>query len=78
MAPDAIADEALLTVSRWQRMTMQEHATELLRIWQQRRHLAPALRLCDVPEMDDAEFDGAIEELRALKDSDPQWREVRR
>lgn len=75
MAPDAISDEALLTVSRWQRMTIQEHANYLLKIWDSRRHLPPALRLSDVPQMDDAEFESAIEELRALKDSDPQWRE---
>lgn len=59
-------------------MTPQDHADHLLRVWQQRRHLAPALRLSDVPHMDDAEFASAIEELRALRDSDPQWREVGR
>lgn len=59
-------------------MNFQDHANDLFETWDRRRHLAPALRLCDVPQMDDAEFDGAIEELRALKDSDPQWREVRR
>lgn len=78
MAPDAISDEALLTVSRWQRMTVQEHADHLLRVWQQRRHLAPALRLYDVPQMGDAEFESAIEELWALRDSDPQWRDISR
>lgn len=59
-------------------MTPQEHASYILQIWQQRRHLAPALRLSDIPQMDDTEFTCAIEELRALKDSDPQWREIRR
>lgn len=48
MAPDAIADEALLTVSRWQRMTPQMHADHLLSVWQSRRDLPPYLRLADV------------------------------
>ena len=48
MAPDEIADEALLTVSRWQRMTPQMHADHLLHVWQSRRDLAPELRLADV------------------------------
>lgn len=57
-------------------MTLQDRANDLLDIWDRRRHLAPALRLSDVPQMDDAEFASAIGELRALKDSDPQWREA--
>lgn len=48
MAPDAIADAALLQVSSWQRMSPQDHASYLLQVWQSRKHLKPIYRLADV------------------------------
>lgn len=46
-APDAIADNALLTVSFWQRLTSQQRADRLLNEWQANKHLPPELRLND-------------------------------
>lgn len=60
MSPDAIADDALLTVSAWQRgaartyapklLTPQQHADHLLQCWQQRRHFKPIYRLVECQE----------------------------
>lgn len=49
MSPDAIADHALLTVSRWQRQTSQQRADRILNEWQANRHLPPELRLAASP-----------------------------
>lgn len=59
-------------------MNFQDHANDLFETWDRRRHLAPALRLSDVPQMNDAEFESSLEELRVLRDSDPQWRDIAR
>lgn len=49
-SPDAIADHALLTVSRWQRTTPQQFADQLLSAWQARKHLEPPARLAEIDE----------------------------
>jgi len=47
LSPDLIADQAILTVSAWQRETSQQMADRLLPIWQARRDLPPEQRLND-------------------------------
>jgi hypothetical protein len=46
-SPDSIADQAILTISAWQRETSQQMADRLLPLWQARKHLPPELRLND-------------------------------
>ena len=35
-------------------MTPQDHASHLLRVWQERKHLPPETRLADFPCLDEA------------------------
>jgi hypothetical protein len=74
MAPDAIAEEALLTVSRWQRMTPQDHASHLLQVRQARRHLKRIYRFVDgaklVPGNDNVdEYERGLDVLRKVLES---------
>ena len=47
MAPDFIADTALIQTPIWQRQTSQQRADRMLSEWQANRHLPPADRLND-------------------------------
>ena len=62
IAPDLIADQAILTVSAWQRETSQQMADRLLPIWQARRDLPPHLRLNDNTSLNDWQHQNALVE----------------
>jgi hypothetical protein len=63
MTPDAIADQAILTVSAWQRETSQQMADRLLPLWQARRHLPAEQRLNDNTDQYEARLDAVRGEM---------------